>query len=137
MNLKSVITENVMRHKRHLMHIMCGDGSFAYSIGNHTRNLPELLVLGNWPFDITAATLNLLSEKFEAEGEQLGVIDIGFTMPVKVREASAKAKEDYTFQATYWLNSQDYRVLQVMLPDKNGKYPDEEGCLTPFNVRIV
>lgn len=133
--MKALITHNIQRHKRHLAWHQCVDPNFAFSIGNHIRGLPELIMLGNFPADIFLATLNLLSEKQEAEGVQLGIVDLGFLLPVKVREASNPF--DLMPEAIEWLGTKEFRVLQVMIPDKQGKYSDEHGCEPPYNVRLV
>lgn len=133
--MKALITENIQRHKRHLAWHMCTDPNFSFSIGNHIRGLPELIMLGNLPADIIMMTLNLVSEKQEAEGAKEGVLDIGFTLPVKVRFANNPF--DLMTEAIEWLGTKDFRVMQVLIPDKQGKYADEEGCEAPYNVRLL
>jgi hypothetical protein len=71
-----------------------------------------------------------------SEGHPLpeGLIDIGYTFPLKVRLAGPGAKSIYTVQAGVYLGNEDYEVLQVMICDKQGRFPDEAGCEAPFDV---
>jgi hypothetical protein len=41
-------------------------------------------------------------------------------------------KSEYTDQASNFHRTQHYRVMQVLICDKSGRYPGEEGCDEPF-----
>jgi Domain of unknown function (DUF4262) len=115
--------------------------SFAYTIGNWTpRGLPELLLVGVSLGGHLAGVLNDLSEKMIArecafaDGE---LVNLGGKCPVCIIEASDSVKEKYTIQATTYQFGLNYRVMQVVAPDRNGRFPWEEGCQEPYKSVIV
>jgi Domain of unknown function (DUF4262) len=106
---------------------------FAYTVGNHIRKLPELLVIGT----SRAPFLNDLSQMMIDIGRpflngQLVRIGIARLM-VKLVRASDAAREEYTVQAGEYFGHQNYEVMQVVLPDRTGKFPDEPGCQPPWS----
>lgn len=118
-----------------------GDGphpSFNYTIGNALVGLPELLLVGSI-HPMMGLALNHLGQKMRDDKKPLeeGLVDIGWTFPFKVRKASPKAKTEYTIQAGRFFDHEDYEVLQVMICDKDGKYPDDPECAAPYAVELV
>lgn len=63
-----------------------------------------------------------------------GLIDIGWSIPIKVREAGPHARSRYTIQVDRYLGHDRYSVLQVMVCDKNGRYPGDAGCNPRYDV---
>lgn len=109
--------------------------AFVYTIGLHRRDLPELLFIGNMHPDLMKHLLNTVGLQISAEGEPApGVLEIGWTMPAKIRECGARAKADYTVQAGQFHGTEDYRVLQVLVPDKQGRFAGERGCAPALDV---
>jgi hypothetical protein len=46
-------------------------------------------------------------------------------------------KDEFMVQATAVLGNRDYRVMQVVFCDREGRLPWEEGCAEPYrNVKI-
>lgn len=113
-----------------------GDVGFTYTIGNGNRDLPELLLIGNYPQHLAVAILNELGAKQREEGRPLpeGMLDIGWSYPFKIRKASDVAKERFTIQATNYFGHADYDVLQVMICDPKGLYPGDHGCEPRYDV---
>jgi hypothetical protein len=103
---------------------------FTYTIGNTDRGLPELLLIGDFPSHIAAGLLNELGAKMREDGKPLatGLVDIGWSIPVKVRQAGPLARSRYTIQVGEYLGHDRYSVLQVMVCDENGRYPGDAGC---------
>jgi Domain of unknown function (DUF4262) len=110
------------------------DWPFAYTIGNHLKDLPELLVIGT----SNAAFLNDLSQMMIDAGKpfldgQLVRINVA-RLPVKVVRANSAAQADFTIQAGQFFGHEDYAVMQVLMPDRTGKFPGEEDCQEPFSL---
>ncbi len=114
--------------------------SFFYTIGNQEKQLPELLVIGNFKADAMCTMLNTLSDAMlEArclplEGSQ---ISLGGDYPVLIYSASKEAKEKYTIQAGQFYGNEDYDVMQVVLPDKKGVYPPDPRCHKDYQVPVL
>lgn len=132
------VRENIEKHGQHLFGIG-GDGSepgFAYTVGNAGRGLPELLIIGDFSFQLMGRILNELRAKMREEGKPFeeGFLDIGWTYPFKIRKASGDVNERFTIQAGQYLGHENYTVLQVMICDRDGCYPGDEGCDPDFDV---
>ena len=106
--------------------------SFAYTIGNHVRGLPEMLIVAPMRHEdmmsllnYAAATLATKGPHQVADGE---LVDIGGTFPMKARPVGSFVRQKYTIQAgQYWRNER-YDVIQLLLCDKEGRYPDDPDC---------
>jgi hypothetical protein len=112
---------------------------FSYTVGNAARGLPELLILGAyWPG--IGNVLNDLSDKLVergcafSDGEE---IFIGGKFPVKIVNAVECAKHDYTCAATACFGAENYKVQQVLAPDRDGRFPSNPDCCAPFNVPVL
>lgn len=132
------VKQNIDAYGQHLFQIF-GDAvsdAFAYTVGNAEQGLPELLLIGNFPAHIIAPLLNELGAKMREDGRPLpiGLVDIGWSVPVKIRMAGPAARERFTIQASQYLGHDTYGVLQVMLCDEKHKYPGEEGCDPRYDV---
>jgi Domain of unknown function (DUF4262) len=123
--------EDIERFGRSIL--IVGEGEegwpFSYTIGNHLRELPELLIIGT---SRGGALLNALSQKMIDAGkpfENGQLVSVGGRLPVKVIRCNvAAAQTDYTIQVGEYFGHQDYSVMQVLLPDRSGKFPGEDGC---------
>lgn len=104
---------------------------FSYSIGNYPK-MPELLCVGL----LDAQTLNVLSGIMLERGRRFDdgeIVSLGAAVPICVVEADESVKQRYTFQATAWHGSEDYSVMQVVAPDKAGRFPWQAGCEPPYS----
>lgn len=111
-----------------------GDLPFAYTIGNHEHGLPELLMIG-LASDGAAAVLNAIGQMQRTVGHAFKdgeIVDIGAPCNLKVIDANDTAKKDYTIQAGYFYGTENYKVQQVIIPDRYGHFPGEIGCAEPF-----
>jgi Domain of unknown function (DUF4262) len=110
------------------------NSAFCYSIGNAIRGLPELLIVGM--FDQGGVSLiNLLSEKMIQRGDKFDsgeMIDLGGAVPVCAIDATDEVKDIYTIQATNYYGNGDYAVMQMVLPDKHGRFPWDADCAAPY-----
>ena len=104
---------------------------FAYTIGNHLKGLPELLVIGT----AQGVFLNTLSHLMIAAGhgfEDGETVRMLGSKEVKLIHASAAAREEYTIQAGEHFGHDEYEVMQVLIPDKQGRFPGDEDCEEPY-----
>ena len=130
--------ENIEKHGQALIGVLSSP-PFIYTIGNAVRGLPELLLIGPPRLELSGQALNALNElgeKMRRDGKPLaeGLVDIEWSFPFKVRKAGPRAKDDYTNLAGQYLGREDYEVLQVMICDKEGRYPGDPGCAPALNV---
>jgi hypothetical protein len=106
--------------------------AFAYTVGNAIAGLPELLVIGT----SDGAFLNTLSQKMIERGAAFDngeVVNLGGKYPVKIIDADQRARNDYTIQAGQYHDHENYRVQQVLLCDRSGRFPDEPECQRPYS----
>jgi hypothetical protein len=130
------IDRDIKQYGRSIIGVGSGDDGalpFAYTIGNQLQALPELLIIGM----MKAGFLNDLSQiMIDARGTfangQLVRID-GARLPVKVIRANKTAYTEYTVQAGRYFGHDDYPIMQVLMPDRDGKFPDEAGCQPPYS----
>lgn len=132
------VKQNIDAFGQHLFQVF-GDASepgFTYTIGNADRGLPELLLIGDFPSRISVELLNELGAKMRETGKPLptGMVDIGWSIPIKIREAGPRARSHYTIQVDQYLGHARYTVLQVMVCDENRNYPGDPGCHARYDV---
>lgn len=142
MNAQDEFYQNVEAtiHEHGRMVIGVPDAGFSYTIGNYGTGLPELLILGVDP-RAACGVLNAVSEAIkstfsEAPPQDGDLIDIGGKVPVRLRaleglEASV-AREEYLIQAGGYYGRDDLPVMQVMVPDQAGRFPDDADCAEPY-----
>ncbi len=134
--IQDYIDEKIETHG----HAVIGVPGFAYTIGNALKGLPELLLLGPFNPQIVCGILNDLSEHMREKGSPLpvGLCSLsGYSHAFLVRLAGQKAKDEYTIQASAFYDHEDYKVLQILLCDRAGRYPDDEDCDPIFRVELL
>jgi hypothetical protein len=112
--------------------------AFAYTIGNAIKGLPELLIIGSlkaawWLNDLSQMMIERGSAFDDGELVNFG----GGKFPVKIINADARAQSDYTIQAGQYHGYENYRVQQVLISDRNGRFPDDSECQRPFSMMPV
>jgi hypothetical protein len=112
---------------------------FFYTIGNQEKQLPELLIIGNFKPDDMCGILNVVSDMMIGvgafgDGEK---VELGGEYPLLIYRASKEAKVKYTVQAGQFYNNEDYEVMQVVLPDLKGCYPPDPRCHKDFQVPVL
>lgn len=98
--------------------------NFTYTIGLHEKYGFELVVFG-LPHEIAGYVFNTIAEAL-AEGKTLKVDELDdrwVNMPVKFMETD-ESVHGYVVQADQYYQ-QKVRVLQLVVPDKNGKFFDD------------
>jgi hypothetical protein len=125
------VDRDIQQHGRSIMGVG-DDPPFAYTIGNWKVGLPELLVIGTRE----AGFLNNLSEQMLNRGTAFAngeLVSLGGRFPLKVIVANKTARDQYTIQAGQHFGTEDYALLQLLIPDRNGVFPDEPGCMQPHS----
>lgn len=106
--------------------------AFAYTIGLH-RNYghPEIITLG-LPLPVMHALLTICGDRIK-DGEILpidtpfsGVLD---AHDVKLRRVRERASyEEHLGYAIWFYDGCEFPVVQLIWPDKNGRFPGEDGA---------
>lgn len=134
--MRDMVSRNIATHGQHLVQVLLTEEDpddalpFIYTIGNHERGLPELLVVGHADDD-HMWILNFLGDLQRSRGkpfEHGELVSLGGTLPVKVMEAGPIGREGYAVQVGVYYRTQDFRVMQVLLCDPAGRYPDDPEC---------
>jgi hypothetical protein len=111
--------------------------AFFYTIGNQEKQLPELLIIGNFKPQDMCSILNALSDLMIEFGMFSGSVDLGGEYPLLIYRASKDAKEKYTIKAGQFYANEDYEVMQVVMPDKKGCYPPDPKCHKDYQVPVL
>jgi hypothetical protein len=109
---------------------------FTYTIGNHERGLPELLLIGNFDHGVVGYLLNTLGKQQRDRGKAFEpdeLVDTGGEFPVKMMLPDLDVvRRDFTIQVGQYYRHEGYQVLQVLLCDKQGRYPGHPDCKPLF-----
>jgi hypothetical protein len=137
---------NVMKFGRQMISVSPEKGTpgFIYTIGNHLKGLPELLLIG--PCDAAASNL-LTSVAMGLEDQNTPFLHgsflkvDGFKHKMQIWNCGLKAKLLYTVQATqYYLSREldtNYKVQQVVVADPKGRWPDDPKCSKKYRVPLL
>ena len=107
---------------------------FMYTIGNYHLGLPELLVVGT-DKEVIAGVLNRLGKLQRDRGKGLAdeeIVSVGGKFPVRVVDAGEIGRTKYATFVGIFYGTQGYAVRQVLLPDTQGRWPDQPGCDRPY-----
>lgn len=113
---------------------------FAYTIGNHLKQLPELLVIGNLKDEVAQALLNKITDQMVERKLPFlngATVNIGGECDLQIWDTTTIAKLQYTLQATEFYQHKEYAVQQVVLPDPKGHYPTDKRCHKRYRVPVL
>lgn len=116
-----------------------GEIPFAYTIGNYERGLPELLVIGV-AIEPVHQLLNELGRKMRDSGQPIvdgQLLDTGGRVKIKAIRANRMAHEHYTLMVGRVYETDDYEVMQILIPDLDGNFPGDENCDPAFAAQPV
>lgn len=144
-DLHQKIREHIDTHGQHLMQVLPGEDDpsdvqpYVYTIGNHERGLPELLLFG--PVD--APFLNIMNRLGEIQ-RQRGqgfrhneLVSIGGKFPVRIVDAGRIGREEYALLVGKFYGTDDYELRQVLICDTKGRFPDDPRCDAPYRMQPV
>ena len=116
-----------------------GELWFSYTLGNHEKGLPELMIV--YPgrkemYEHCSGALNRAGEIQRERGTpfehgEIVTLSEG-KIPVLMVDASARAKVDYTHGVGRYYSTDDYEVRQLLYSDKAGRYPGDPLCAEPY-----
>lgn len=107
------------------------DPSFAYTIGNALVGLPEMIVFGLHPRDATPLlnTWSKMMVQRAAAFRHCERIDVGGAFPCLAMVCDVPGvRAFFTIQAGQFLGREDYDVMQILVPDKAGRFPTDADC---------
>jgi len=101
---------------------------FVYTVGLHLKNLPELIMVGLSPSK-TQSIINDCGEWMVENGEfKHGTqIDDLANMPTVIIDVAFDEKEEYAIQAFNYYGHWEFRMQQLVMPDKNWLFPWDHG----------
>lgn len=123
------IEQDVKTHGRSVLNVFARP-TFSYSIGNRTKDLPELILFGVPPH-VATGIINEISDQMLQSGkpEDGTMVRLaGGRHPVKLVYCVGDVRQQYTVQAGQFLRSEDYAVMQIVVPDPQGLFPHQPGC---------
>jgi hypothetical protein len=141
--LRSIIAE----HRWAVMFVGAGfnEPNFHYTVGLTAQGLPELIVFG-LPHDVGHAILNDLAQRTVDDrppftnGERLDDVAVGYDI-VMLDSTAAGTERAPSYLAELVAfedgNEDLYRVQQAVMPDRQGRFPWDEGYDMGFNVPIL
>jgi hypothetical protein len=113
---------------------------FAYTIGNHSKGVPELLLIGNFAPENIKWVLNDISDRLIKRGKPFdngSTVDLGGKHPLMVWNCTEVAKSEFLIQAGEYFGHSDYLVQQVVIPDPQGRWPDDILCHKDYRVPLL
>ena len=131
--LHEQIAAHIVDFGQSLVAVDEGDERFLYTVGNHAAGLPELLLVGVNPSSFFRVLNHLgqmqrdLGRGFE-DGE---LVEMGGRFPVKASHCGRVGAERYAIQAEVHCG-EEVSVVQILIPDTQGRFPGEEGCDEPY-----
>lgn len=108
--------------------------AFHYTVGLTLLNHPEIIIVGNFPSTPIAAVINTMGEKIKlgkvfTAGNSSEVLE-RYTVPI--RTVTPHALEEHFGICRTFFGDNQYRALQVFMPDRNGKFPHDPDCDIKF-----
>lgn len=105
--------------------------TFSYTVGRWQRGLPEVIVFGINPQIATVLINDLLS------WDELPPFDTRFPnllrgLDAKLRLVDSRYGDQYLCAAGQFGNSNSREIWQLLLPDTNNVFPDEDGFEEKF-----
>ncbi len=138
--IRGLIGQHIERYGQHLVCVRRSQGDvegfvpFVYSIGNHERGLPELLLIGE-DEDMIARALNALGEVQRERGTPFRhgeLVDFTAKFPALIIDAGARGREEFAVQVSVYYRTEDFEVRQVIVCDPAGRFPDHPDCAEPW-----
>ncbi len=107
---------------------------FLYSVGLCQLGLPEIIVVGAFPPNLVKKLINNVGNKMKTSGAFVDwsrSIEITKMFSVVFRELSAEAATEHCRMVAEFFGT-GRKVLQLILPDKDGKFPWDNDCEWKF-----
>lgn len=110
---------------------------YMYTIGLRARGQPELIFVGEASPDM-GGLINKICEslKLHIRFHDNMRVGIGTRHPFKLLTVGMKAKSQMQHCAAYW-KTLDFDVMQIIMCDKEGRWPGDPDCSEPFASTVV
>ena len=117
-------------------HLLCipedDDGpSYVFSVGlYHSFDQPELLIAG-LDIDVAVTLLNTVGKMMEAGKRFVDldiIVDVVDDFPLALRKVTEEYYHAYLGYALWFYETMPFPVLQIVLPDKNSRFPWDSNC---------
>lgn len=141
--LHDEITTGIEEHGRKIL-VVEGDNKhhpFYYTIGNHLKGAPELLLIGAFEAGYATMVINMLSDHAVQEkrpfinGQKVRTNEKA--LPMQIWDTTVIAKLEYTRLVSEYYQHKDYIVQQVIIPDPKGHYPTDKRCHKRYRVPVL
>lgn len=136
--LLAQVTEHIEKAGQSVIGVFGGgatEPTFSYTIGNTAKGLPELLIFGLHPEE-ARGVLNMFGRMMRTRAEAFGNMErvsLGEgALPVLMVETDERGTDEYARQARVYFGDQDVSVVQVVIPDRQGRFPGQPGCEEPY-----
>ncbi len=133
--LLAQVKEHIEKAGQSVIGIFDGDPPFSYTIGNTAKGLPELLLIGMHPAQ-AREILNMFGSMMRNRGEgfaNMELVSLGDgALPLLMVETDERGSDEYARQARAYFGDQDVSVVQVVIPDRQGRFPGQPGCDEPY-----
>ena len=133
--IRARIRANIDTHGWHVLFVPDGAPAFAYSIGfQPTLRAPEIIVVG-LPQQVSHRLINDIGKRIRdgLEIEDGGVYsDFIPRYRCTFRLVPKRHYGNYLGTATRFYSRDDFPVLQLIYPDREGRWPWEEGVSPEF-----
>lgn len=128
------IAQHIAEYGHSILGVVDDKETFFYTIGRAIRGEPEFLLVANVHPEVGTDLLNTLSKLCKSSAEELNgeIIMLGGYYGIRLLWANDTVRQDYTIQAGQFLEREDYDVVQVLIPDKAGRYPGDPACDMPY-----
>jgi hypothetical protein len=131
------IHKNIERHGHCIVGVPDDLRPFSYTVGNHDLELPELLFIDLTYSESNATTIlnrlaHIMRNERRAAFRHGELVSLGGKFPLKIVDAGAAAKQEFTLFAGVYYGTQLYRVQQVVLCDQEGRFPGDPKCEEPY-----
>jgi len=131
------VQNDIAKHGQSVVSIPDGEPiPFHYTVGRAGRGLPELLMIAPINPEAGMHMMNYLDKKMPVTMPNGSSVDLGGTYPVLVIDVTdiETVQDQYTCIAST-LYGDAYRVQQIMLCDKEGRFPFDPACSRPYSTQ--
>lgn len=106
--------------------------TFAYTTGLAEKDLPEFLMVGFAP-ESSHAIIMMAYEEMKKRGRrfedrEVFLVDDDPQKALVFLDARDSVKDDFTIQTGQYYQTEDYQVQQIMVPDREGRFPNDPAC---------
>lgn len=143
--MDETVRQHIDKYGQHLRMVMLTADDppnaqpFIYTIGNHERGLPELLLIG----DVKSPSpeiVNALSEVQRERGRAFDhneLVDYGARLPARLVDAGRLGREEYAIQVGVFYGIEDFQVRQIVFSDAQGRFPEHPDCDAKYKSQLV